>query len=181
MSNIQLVVVGDEGVGRSIIWQPQKHNMALTKPQYRSLMSAFGNMNLALRLMNGMNAGGREGLTEANRIVALRLVNLFARWLDHSRIGVLEVQDKKENWTATGIPWSQWEQLFQAWEFGVFDTELEEGMDFALNVRTGPGRPPKFRAMDGGERAALDAMIKQQSKIGDAMAAHNQEEPTEPQ
>jgi hypothetical protein len=151
----------------------------LTKPQFKSLVATFGGMDLALRLMNGMDAGGHQGLTEPNRIVALRLVNLFARWLDHSRIGVLEVQDKKENWTATGIPWEQWEKLFRAWGFGVLTTELENGMDFALNVRAGPGRPPKFRAMDPGERAALDEMIKQQSKLGDALKVHNQEAPEE--
>lgn len=157
--------------------------MALNKPQFESMLHAFSSMPVALRVMNGIDLGdkrsGYVGLTEANRIVALRLVNLFARWLDHSRIGVLEVQDKKANWTATGIPWEQWEQLFHRWGFGIYSTELEEGMDFAINVRTGSTRPPKFRPLDPGEQEALDTMIKQQTKMGDALAAHNQEPPAE--
>jgi hypothetical protein len=152
--------------------------------QYRSLVSAFKETAAKIRLINGLSAKTNIGLTPANRQVALKLNNVFARLVDHSRVGVIEVQSTTADWECPEMKWDGplgWKQFFQDVGFSVHTTDLQPGQDFALNIAAG-GRS-SHRKLDPEEEAALEKMQEEarlyKEKVDALNAASEPDPPTD--
>lgn len=151
--------------------------------QYRALVAAFEDTANKLCIINGLAAltKGTPALEYPNRKLALKLNNVFARLIDHSRVGTLEVQSRKADWECPEMSWDGqfgWKQFFRDIGFEVYEDDLEPGQDFALNVVRllpvghGVKRDPT-RPLDPEEQSEMETMMEQARLYKDKIEALN--------
>ena len=137
--------------------------------EFKNLHFLYKEFANNIRWVNGLAAGEFEGLSLKERQVALKLNQIFSQWIDHARVGILEVQLKKEDFVTESTPWEEWENFFRKCGFFVFYEFLEPGCNFCLSVDwnsyDNPETRNRHRVLDEEEQKWLEFVEKESENI----------------